>query len=93
MSSRSERTRCGRRDLVASYALAVLDSSEAELMAAHLAVCPECQQEYHTVGGLTDALSGWRVQELPLPTPLWSACWNVLPTFRKRKRQLQPRPQ
>lgn len=71
MSSRSERTRCGRRDLVASYALAVLDSSEAELMAAHLAVCSECQQEYHAVGGLTDALSGWRVQELPLPTPLW----------------------
>lgn len=71
MSSRSERTRCERRNLVASYALAILDGGEAESMQAHLAVCLDCQQEYHAVGGLTDALTAWRTQELPVPVPLW----------------------
>ena len=71
MSSRSERTRCERSSSVASYALALLNRTEAQLMGAHLAVCPECQREYNTVSGLTDALTSSRMQELPAPTPLW----------------------
>jgi putative transcriptional regulator len=71
MSSLTERTGCERLDLVASYALSLLEPSEAELMAAHLATCSECQKEYHAVGALTEALTAWRTRELPTPASLW----------------------
>ena len=73
MSSRSDNKRCEQTPLVASYALAVLDRHEADSMAAHLAVCSECQREYDSVGGLTTALSAWRGQALPRPAPLWDS--------------------
>ncbi len=71
MSSRSERVRCERSNLVASYALALLNRTETQSMGSHLAVCPQCQREYNSVSGLTDALTASRMQELPAPTPLW----------------------
>ncbi|HEY0938647.1 MAG TPA: cupin domain-containing protein [Steroidobacter sp.] len=73
MSARSENKRCEQAQLVACYALAMLDGSEADSMAAHLAVCSECQREYDLVGGLTSALSAWRDQDLPRPAPLWDS--------------------
>lgn len=71
MSSRSEDKRCEQTHLVASYALAVLERSEAASMATHLAVCPQCQREFDSVGGLSTAFSTWRGQDLPRPAPLW----------------------
>lgn len=74
MSARSEKNkRCEQTQLVASYALAVLDGTEASSMAAHLAECPECQREYDSIGGLSTALSAWRGQDLPRPAPLWDS--------------------
>lgn len=73
MSSRSEHARCEQTPLVAPYALAILEGSEAQTMAAHLAVCLECQREYDSVGGLTGALSAWRDQNPPRPAPLWDS--------------------
>lgn len=74
MSSSSDKQRCERRDLVASYALAALERGETELMKAHLPTCPECQQEYRALSSVTDALSAWRYQTMP---PL-AASWNRL---------------
>lgn len=72
MSSSPENQRCERSDLVASYALAALDGSEMQIMAAHLRTCAECQKEYAGLGPVTDALTAWRTQVLPAPAPLWN---------------------
>ena len=72
MSSSSRNGRCERSDLVASYALAALDSAESQLMAEHLPACVECQQEYYSLGPLTGALTAWRTQTLPPPAPIWT---------------------
>jgi anti-sigma factor ChrR (cupin superfamily) len=40
-------------------------------MGTHLALCSECQREYAAVSGLVDALTAWRIQQLPNATPLW----------------------
>jgi anti-sigma factor ChrR (cupin superfamily) len=71
MSSSSDKQRCERRDMVASYALAALERSETELMKAHLPTCPECQQEYHALSPMTDTLSAWRSQTMPPLASSW----------------------
>ena len=81
MSSLSKQTRCERRSLVASYVVAVLDSRDAELMAAHLAGCTE----YQEVSGCTDALTAWGIQELPLSTPLWERLVERIPHVPQKK--------
>jgi putative transcriptional regulator len=72
MSSSSKNQRCERRGLVASYALAALERSEAESMDAHLPTCAECQQEYHELSAVTNTLSAWRAQIVPPPLQLWN---------------------
>jgi anti-sigma factor ChrR (cupin superfamily) len=72
MSSSSDNQRCERRDLVASYALAALERSEAELMKAHLPTCAQCQQEYESLSSVTNTLSAWRYQTMPPPAPSWN---------------------
>lgn len=71
MSSSRDDDRCERRDLVASYALAALERSEAELMDAHLPTCAECQREYEALSSVTSTLSAWGARTLPSPAPLW----------------------
>jgi anti-sigma factor ChrR (cupin superfamily) len=85
MSSSSNNDRCERRDWVASYALAALESSEAELMAAHLPTCLECQQEYYSLGPLTGALTAWRTQTLPPPAPLWNSLAQRIANLSQKK--------
>jgi anti-sigma factor ChrR (cupin superfamily) len=72
MSSSSGKQRCGRRDLVASYALAALERGDTELMKAHLPTCAECQEEYQSVSMVTNTLSAWRYQTLPPLAPSWN---------------------
>jgi len=74
MSSSSNNQRCERLDLVASYALSALERNEREFMRAHLPVCTECRQEYHTLSSVTHTLSAWRAQA---PPPLESS-WHEL---------------
>ena len=71
MSSSSDKQRCERRELVASYALSALERSETELMKAHLPTCAECQQEYRALSSVTDTLSAWRYQALPPLASSW----------------------
>jgi anti-sigma factor ChrR (cupin superfamily) len=72
MSSSSDNQRCEHRDLVASYALAALERSEAESMKAHLPTCSECQQEYQSLSTVTNTLSAWRYQTMPPLAPSWN---------------------
>ena len=72
MSSSSDKQRCERRDMVASYALAALEHNESEWMKAHLPTCVDCQQEYRSLSSVTDTLSAWRAQTLPPAGSLWN---------------------
>lgn len=92
MSSSSRHNRCERRDLVASYALAALDNTEAQLMAEHLPACLECQQEYYSLGPLTGALTAWRTQTLPPPAPLWSSLVERIARTPQKKSTASPAP-
>jgi anti-sigma factor ChrR (cupin superfamily) len=85
MSSSSENQRCERRDLVASYALAALERSEAELMDAHLPICAECRQEYDELSSVTNTLSAWRAQIVPPPLPLWNRLAERISTQPQKK--------
>lgn len=90
--SSSRNARCERRDLVASYALSALDSTDTQLMAEHLPECLECQQEYYSLGPLTGALTAWRTQTLPPPTPIWSRLAERI-AKAPRKKPATPPPQ
>jgi anti-sigma factor ChrR (cupin superfamily) len=92
VSSSSKNRRCERRDLVASYALAALGDRETLLMEAHLPTCAECQHEYHALGPVTSALTAWRTQVLPPPTPLWNRLAERIAHLTKKEVLALPGP-
>ncbi len=44
-------------DLVAVYALGAVNADEARIISAHLAVCPECREEYAKLKSSADAIA------------------------------------
>jgi anti-sigma factor ChrR (cupin superfamily) len=50
---------CGQVEQVCAYALRALPESEALAVEAHLASCPECAQELHSLQPVLDSFAAW----------------------------------
>lgn len=92
MSSSSENRGCEHSDLVASYALAALGASQMQTMEAHLRACAECQQEYDSLGAVTNVLTAWRAQVLPPPAPLWGCLQERIASRTQKEPVALPAP-
>lgn len=71
MTSPSEDDRCDQADVVAAYALGTLPSAEGASAAAHLSICPECQQSAEMLHRVAGSFAAWPTDVLRPAANLW----------------------
>jgi anti-sigma factor ChrR (cupin superfamily) len=71
MSPGSDTHDCDYRELVFSYALQALPSSEFALVEAHIAACADCQRELESLRPVTGAFVSWPTAVLRPTASLW----------------------